>query len=254
MLESVGGIEAAGGEREERLAKFELELDLAETEDTLSGSLGFNSDIYELHSMERMAEHLSIVATAVVSSPHAHLCDVSAMSVDEACVVMEEWNETTQPYPEWATAPVLFEDQASRTPDGVAVVFEGVEVLYGELLLMTGRLASRLIEGWGVGADSVVGLCVEKSLEEVCGMVGIMRGGGAYVPLDPKLPVDRLRYLVEQCECATVVSQGKQIECAGALGSDVCNIEDACQSSAATRIQYKFICNYLIMLIPFLLY
>ena len=62
------------------------------------------------------------------------------------------------------------------------------------------------IQGYGGGGgDSVVGLCVEKSVEEVCGMVGIMRGGGAYVPLDPKLPVDRLRYLVEQCGCGVVV-------------------------------------------------
>ena len=71
------------------------------------------------------------------------------MGIDEACVVMEEWNETTQPYPTSATAPALFEAQASRTPDGVALVFEGVEVRYGELVTMTGRLAVRLVEGWG---------------------------------------------------------------------------------------------------------
>merc|ERR1712100_328082 len=127
--------------------------------------------------------------------------------MDEMRLVMEEWNETTQPYPESATAPGLFEAHASRTPNGVALVFEGVVVRYGELLAMTGRLAMRLVEGWAVGADSVVGLCVEKSVEEVCGMVGIMRGGAAYVPLDPKLPVGRLGYLVEQCGCGVVVSQ-----------------------------------------------
>ena len=108
----------------------------------------------------------------------------------------------------------------------MALVFEGVEVRYGELVTMTGRLAVRLVEGWGVGADSVVGLCVEKSVEEVCGMVGIMRGGGAYVPLDPKLPVDRLRYSVEQCGCGVVVSQGKHVGVGGSLGVDVCVAED----------------------------
>ena len=142
-------------------------------------------------------------------------------------MVMEEWNETTQPYPVAVTAPALFEAQASRTPDGVALVFEGVEVRYSELLTMTSRLALRLVEGWDVGADSVVGLCVEKSVEEVCGMVGIMRGGGAYVPLDPKLPVDRLCYLVDQCGCGVVVSQGKHVGVSWALGVDACVAEDA---------------------------
>merc|ERR1719271_517106 len=103
MLEPVGdargdeGDDGDDGESEERLSKFELELDLAESGDAMVGSLGFNGDMYERRSVVRMAEHLSTVATALASSPDARLCDVSMMSADEASLVMEEWNETTQP-------------------------------------------------------------------------------------------------------------------------------------------------------------
>ena len=77
------------------MSKFELELDLGESGDAMVGSVGFNSDMYERRSVERMAEHLSTLATAAAASPDARLCDVSMMSADEACLVMEEWNETT---------------------------------------------------------------------------------------------------------------------------------------------------------------
>ena len=96
-------------------------------------------------------------------------------------------------------------------------MFEGQTLSYFELMECTSRLAGCLQAG-GVEADGVVGLCVEKSIEEVAGMVGIMRSGGAYVPLDPKLPVERLRYLVDQCGCAQVVSQLKFGSVASQLG------------------------------------
>ena len=150
-------------------------------------------------------------------------------------LVISTWNDTAQPYPESSTAHELFELQASKTPDAVALVFEGEEVSYKELMVYTSRLAARL-QGHGVRGDSVVGLCVEKSIEEVGGMVGIMRSGGAYVPLDPKLPVDRVRFLVEQCECGVVAVQEKHSELVGSLGVDVEVLEAAMYSEGDGRL------------------
>ena len=139
------------------------------------------------------------------------------MSSAELHQVLEEWNDSAVAYPEDATVHSLFERQASLSPDAVAVAFDQEEVTYSDLLVQTSGLATKL-QGMGVGADSIVGLCVEKSLDEIIGIVGIVRAGGAYVPLDPKLPQERLQYLVTQCECRVVVAQETCRSIADALG------------------------------------
>jgi non-ribosomal peptide synthetase component F len=144
----------------------------------------------------------------MVESPDVALSEVSMMDVEEEKLVLEVWNDTQQPYPESATAHELFEMQAARTPHGIALMFEGQELSYAELLACTSRLGGEL-QHRGACVDQVVGLCAEKSIEEVVGMVGIMRSGAAYVPLDSKLPVVRLRFLVEECSCRMVVAQLK---------------------------------------------
>jgi len=190
-------------------SKFEIQMSVTDC-DGMAGRLGgellFNSDLYHQSTMARIAAAFALMVARMGARPDAKLTEVEAMASHERQVVLEEWNETAQPYPDSATAHSLFEAQAMVAPAAVAVVFEGREVSYAELMATTGGLAGRLQES-GVGAEEVVGLCVEKSVEEVAGMVGIMRAGAAYVPLDPKLPVGRLQYLVEQCGAAWVVAQ-----------------------------------------------
>ena len=151
------------------------------------------------------------------------------MASDESRMVLEEWNETHQPYRTDVTAPMMFEEQATSTPDVTAVVFEGTMLTYREFMRCTAPMAGRL-QGVGVGNESVVGLCVEKSIEEVAGMVSIMRAGGAYVPLDPKLPQSRLMHLVEQCECDVSVAMRKHARAAESLGVDVVVAEEQMRS------------------------
>ena len=175
-------------------------------------TLDYSKDLFEHGSMERMAKHMVVLMEQVVGSPaEVQVQCMRLMEEAEAAMVLEQWNDTGEECVGDATAPELFEAQAMRTPDAVALVFEGARLTYKEAYVRSGRLACRL-QSLGVCADAVVGLCVEKSMEEVLGMVGIMRAGGAYVPLDPKLPLQRLEYLVEQCGCSVVVVQEKHAE------------------------------------------
>ena len=133
---------------------------------------------------------------------------------------------TAQKWRESSTAQELLEEQAELVPDSVAVHFEGRDLSYSQLIIASAGLA-REVQREGAGSDKVVGLCVEKSMEEVCGMVGIMRAGAAYVPLDHRLPKGRLQYLVEQCESSVVVVMRQHREVVESLGVAVVEAEGA---------------------------
>ena len=202
-------------------AKFEVEMMLNDRDEAgcMQGGITFNSDLYDLESMARLAAHTIILLQRALETQDVPLQELSVMGIAEGQLVMQEWNDTMQAYPKASVAHVLVEAVGCAMPRSLAVMHEGAQLTYGQLLVRTGHLAVRLKQRSGVEPDSVVGLCLEKSVEEVVGMVGIMRAGGAYVPLDPSLPGARLAYLVEQCECPAIVSQQKYFKCAVASAS-----------------------------------
>ena len=122
------------------------------------------------------------------------LADSTFSAPAERHTILREWNDTAHPIPP-ATLPELFEAQVARTPDAVAVVFEEQSLTYAELNARANQLAHYLI-GKGVGPEVVVGLCVERSLEMVVGLIGILKAGGAYLPLDPGYPPERLAFML----------------------------------------------------------
>ena len=113
---------------------------------------------------------------------------------DERHTILAEWNATARAVP-GATLPELFAAQAARTPDAVAVVFEDERLSYGELDARANRLAHHL-RALGVGPEVVVGLCLERSLAMLVGLLGILKAGGAYLPLDPDYPPERLAFML----------------------------------------------------------
>ena len=116
-----------------------------------------------------------------------------------------EWNDTTRGYPRDKCVHELFEEQVTRTPDAVAVVFEDQSLTYAELNARSNQLAHHL-QSLGVGPEILVGLCVDRSLEMVVGLLGLLKAGGAYVPLDPKLPEERLRFLIADAGLSLVLA------------------------------------------------
>src|ERR1019366_3376577 len=130
----------------------------------------------------------------------------------ERDTILRTWNDTTQPVP-LLTLPALFAAQAARTPDAVAVVFEDRTLSYAALDAQANRLAHRLCD-LGVGPDVLVGVCAERSLELVVGLLAVLKAGGAYVPLDPEYPAGRLTDMVSDAGLRVVLTQGAA---AGAL-------------------------------------
>jgi len=154
----------------------------------------------------RMLGHLQTMLEAVAADSRARLKDLPLLTEAERHQLLLEWNATGTDYPADALIHELFAVQANRTPEAVAVVFEGQSLTYRELDARTNQLA-RCLQNRGVGPDTLVALCVERSLEMVVGILGILKAGGAYVPIDPDYPPQRIAYMLEEVQSPLVLTQ-----------------------------------------------
>src|SRR5438445_1241436 len=127
--------------------------------------------------------------------------------LEESRRILEQWNDTAHAVAP-ATLPELFAAQVARTPDAIAAVFEEQSLTYGELDRRANQLA-HCLRGHGVGPEAVVGLCVERSLEMVVGLLGILKAGGAYVPLDPTYPKERLAFMLDDMQATVLLTQAR---------------------------------------------
>ncbi|GAX45463.1 amino acid adenylation domain-containing protein [Tolypothrix sp. NIES-4075] len=195
-------------EVETQTAKFDLTLLITETEQGLSGSLEYNSDLFEEATITRMIGHFVTLLEGIVANPEERISQLPLLTQPEQQQLLVEWNNTQTKYPNDKCIHQLFEEQVERTPDAVAVVFDNQQLTYQQLNTRANSLAHYL-KSLGVGADVLVGLCVERSVEMIVGLLGILKAGGAYVPLDPDYPKDRLAYMLNDSQVAVLLTQEK---------------------------------------------
>src|SRR5262249_39856269 len=148
---------------------------------------------------------------AAAGDPDQAIGRLDILTPAERHTILHAWNDTAHPVPS-ATVPQLFEAQAARTPDAVAAVFEDERLTYGELNARANQLAHHL-RSCGVGPETVVGLCVERSLEMMVGLLGILKAGGAYLPLDPSYPQERLAFMLADAGATLLLTQSALREC-----------------------------------------
>jgi non-ribosomal peptide synthetase component F len=170
-------------------------------------------------------EQYERVLAAVAANPEQKLGEIEILSVEERTQVVVEWNRTEVEYPFERCVHELFEEQAAKTPEAVAVVFEDEELNYGELNRRANELAHYLRE-LGMGPETIVGICVERSLEMVVGLLGILKAGGAYLPLEPSYPVERLKFMLEDAGPVCVVTAGEAGKALPA-GTDLLELDGA---------------------------
>jgi amino acid adenylation domain-containing protein len=200
------GLEVSGVGAELASAKFDLSLTLAATPQGLRGGLNYSTDLFERGTVERMLGHLARVLEQVAADADMRLSRMELLGEAERALVLEAWNRTDAEYPADRCIHELFEAQAARTPDAVAVVWEDETLSYAALNARANRLAHHL-RALGVGPDARVAVCVERGPEMVASLLAILKAGGAYVPLDPAYPADRLRYMLEDSAPAALVTQ-----------------------------------------------
>ena len=153
-----------------------------------------------------MEGHFRTLLEGIVAAPETPINVLPLLTSAESHQLLVEWNDTAAEYPEGRCIHQLFEAQAARTPEAVAVIFEDRQLSYAELNVRANQLAHYL-RSKGVGPDVLVGICLERSLELVISLLGILKAGGAYVPLDPGYPQERLAFMIEDAQASLLLTQ-----------------------------------------------
>jgi len=187
-------------------AKFDLMLAMNETADGLLARWEYSTDLFDAATIERMAGHFETLLGGIVADAEQCIGQLPLLNAAERRRLLVQWNDTAIDYPRDRCIHQLFEAQVARTPGAVAVVFEDEALTYAELNARANQLARHLI-ALGAGAETLVGICMERSLEMVVGLLGILKAGGAYVPLDPTYPQQRLAFMLEDTAAPILLTQ-----------------------------------------------
>ncbi|MGZ6505388.1 MAG: non-ribosomal peptide synthetase, partial [Tumebacillaceae bacterium] len=196
---------------ESSTAKFDITLTVSDAGDEIVGVWEYRTGLFDRTTIERMHRHLEHLVQDIVNHPDRTLSELQLLTEEERHQIVFDWNDTTVEYPQDVCLHQLFEQQVERTPDAVAVVFEEQELTYRELNEQANRLAHYL-QKQHVGPEVLVGVCMERSLEMVISLYGILKAGGAFVPIDPSYPSDRLSYLLEDSQIQVLLTQEKWVD------------------------------------------
>ena len=203
-LVEVAGLHVRPFDFESGIAPLDLTLNLIEREGELNCRLEYNNDLFDESTAARMLGHFRQVLEGMMANPAQAWEHLPLLTEAERVRVLDEWNDTRVT---WAEKSLLnlFAEQVERTPDATAIVFADEQLSYRQLNARANQLAHHL-RSLGVGPDTRVGICINRSLEMVIGVLGALKAGGAYVPLDPAYPSERLGFMLADSECLVVLT------------------------------------------------
>src|SRR5581483_1999221 len=186
-------------------AKFDFDLNIVQTDTELILECNYNADLFRTQTIQRWMGYLKTLLQGMAQASALHFSQLPLMSQEEEQQILFEWNNTHVDYPSTACIHQLFEQQAQRTPDRVAVLCEGQQLSYRALNERANQLAHYL-QRLGVGPDVLVGICMERSLEMMVGLLGILKAGGAYMPMDPSYPQERLAFMLSNAHVSVLLT------------------------------------------------
>ncbi|NQZ20721.1 MAG: amino acid adenylation domain-containing protein [Colwellia sp.] len=204
------GVDIQPYESDLNQAKFDIEIDLSISEQGVGLHWTFDVSLFTEQHITRLNDHLCRLLEGLSQTqgqPSQAPHDLPLLSTEEIEHLVHDLNDTAMDYPKDKCIHSLFEQQAEDNPDNVAVVFEDTQLTYKQLNEKANQLAHYLKEHYEIKPDTLVGLCVERSLDMVIGLMGILKAGGAYVPLDPSYPQERLSYMLADAALDVVLSQ-----------------------------------------------
>ena len=188
------------------ISEFDLILEMIDSRQGLEAAFEYNTDLFDATTVSRMVSHFHTLLEGIVANPGQRLSELPLLTEAERRQWLVEWNDTQADYPRDRCIHALFEAQALQTPNVIAVVCNGEQLTYDELNRRANQLAHHLRK-LGVAPEALVGLCVERSIEMIVGILGILKAGGAYVPLNPAYPKERLTFMLEDIESPVLLTQ-----------------------------------------------
>jgi amino acid adenylation domain-containing protein len=171
--------------------------------------LSYSPDLFEAATIHRMLDHYDTILEGIAENPDERVSRLPVLTNAERHKILVEWNDTHADYPR-SCVHKLFEEQVRRTPDAIALVYEDRELTYAQLNASANRLAHAL-SGLGVGPNVMVGICLERSVEMVVGLLAILKAGGAYAPLDPVYPKQRLAFMLADLQAPVLLCRSRAV-------------------------------------------
>ena len=187
-------------------SKFDLTLFLENSESGLVATCEYNTDLFNADTITRMLEHFQTLLENIVSNPQQSISDLQLLTPPEVQQLLGSWNDTNIDYPQDKCIHQLFEEQAEKTPNEIAIVFENQQLTYQELNSRANQLAHYL-QQQGVKSDTIVGISMDRSIEMVVALIAILKAGGAYLPLDTEHPKERLGFMMEDARVPVLLTQ-----------------------------------------------
>jgi len=185
---------------------FDMTVEFTETKNGLEGKIEYCTALYKQATILRLIENFTQLCKAIVDTPSAKIFELESISQNEKQQLLTDFNESKVDYPKTQCIHQLIAEQARINPEKIAVIYEEQKLSYQALDDKSDKLALYL-QSQGVKPGSLVGLCVERSLDMMVAMIGILKAGGAYIPLDPSYPADRLSYMLEDSQASIVITQ-----------------------------------------------
>ncbi|WP_051931329.1 non-ribosomal peptide synthetase [Gillisia sp. Hel_I_29] len=189
------------------LSKFDLSFTFEERGDYLALLLEYNTDVYEQEMLEGFIVHYKEFLEKLLSNPEALIGSIDYLAEEERVELLDVFNATAFDYPRDKTVVELFEEQVSKTPEAIAVVYEEERLSYEELNRRSNQLAHYLQAHYTIEPDDLVGIMLPRSSWMIVGILGILKSGGAYVPIDPDYPEDRIAYMLEDSKCKVLLDE-----------------------------------------------
>ncbi|EAZ91770.1 non-ribosomal peptide synthetase [Crocosphaera chwakensis] len=203
---SLPGLSVEVIEKEWTTAKFDLSLNMEETDQGLRGMFEYKTDLFEPETIQRMVGHFLTLLNNILSSPNQSIQTVPLLTELERQNLLIKCNKTDANYPKNSCLHQLLETQAEKTPDRVAIEFNNKKLTYSQLNQKANQLAYHLQQS-GVKPNNLVAICVERSIEMLIGLLAILKAGGTYIPIDPTYPSERINYILEHSQVNVILTQ-----------------------------------------------
>ncbi|MCP4110878.1 MAG: AMP-binding protein, partial [Desulfobacteraceae bacterium] len=210
---------------ERETAQFDLSFDMTEIDGRLTGTVEYRTDLFEASAIRRMIGHFRTLLEAIAEEPMQRISELPLLTEPERHQLLAEWNDTHSEYPADKTVVDMFEEQAKKSPENIAVVFEDIRLTYRELNDRSNQIAHFITDEYQIRPDDRVGLLLERSEWVIIGIMGILKAGGAYVPIDPGYPEERIKHMVSDSGCKAVLSETGIVKIPG-LQTEVVNIHE----------------------------
>ncbi|MGN7811046.1 amino acid adenylation domain-containing protein [Flavobacterium sp. 22076] len=190
-----------------KTSKFDFAFSFTEKTDSLSLEINYNTDIYDAFFVEKIASHFEQLITEMIDQPETKILDIDYLSKKEKQLILTDFNNTAAYYPEDKSIVQLFEQQAAKTPDHTAVIFEDKKVSYQALNEQANQLGGYLRKHYNIQPDDLIGIKLQRNERMITAILGILKSGAAYVPIDLSYPQSRIEYIEKDSNCRLIIDE-----------------------------------------------